>query len=84
MTRYAVDEEATEIYRKTVIPYWTGRSMRDRVFRQVPEHWKRAYSAGVFTEFMEQRAPGHTTLDGTIYRRGLLDLKKDIEEHLGT
>ena len=78
MTRYAVDKEAMAIYRETVIPYWTGRSMRERVFRQVPDNWKRAYSAGVFTEFMEQRAPGHTTLDGMIYRKGMLDFKADI------
>jgi formate C-acetyltransferase len=82
MTRYAVDDEAMEIYQETVIPYWTGRSMRDRVFRQVPDQWKRAYTAGMFTEFMEQRAPGHTTLDGIIYRKGMLDFKADIAKAL--
>ncbi|MCK5407095.1 MAG: formate C-acetyltransferase/glycerol dehydratase family glycyl radical enzyme, partial [Candidatus Krumholzibacteria bacterium] len=35
-----------------------------------------------FTEFMEQRAPGHTTLDGKFYERGLLDLKKDIADRI--
>ena len=78
MTRYAVDGQAMEIYRETVIPYWTGRNMRERVFRQVPDQWKRAYTAGVFTEFMEQRAGGHTTLDGIIYRKGMLDFKAEI------
>ncbi|MEJ2727968.1 MAG: glycyl radical protein [Deltaproteobacteria bacterium] len=82
MTRYAVDEEAMEIYRETVIPYWNGRSMRERVFRQVPGQWSRAYSAGVFTEFMEQRAGGHTTLDGIIYRKGMLDFKAEIADSL--
>jgi len=43
------------------------------------EEWKVAYEAGVFTEFMEQRAPGHTVLDDKIYNKGFLDLKKDIE-----
>ncbi|MGD9280147.1 MAG: pyruvate formate lyase family protein, partial [Desulfobacterales bacterium] len=82
MTRYAVTDEAMEIYRETVIPYWKGRSMRERVFRQVPDQWRRAYSAGVFTEFMEQRAPGHTTLDGIIYRKGMLDFKAEIADSL--
>jgi pyruvate formate-lyase/glycerol dehydratase family glycyl radical enzyme len=82
MTGYAVAEEAMKIYRETVIPYWDGRSMRERVFRQVPDLWKRAYTAGIFTEFMEQRAPGHTTLDGIIYRKGMLDFKADIGEVL--
>jgi formate C-acetyltransferase len=40
--------------------------------------WKEAYSAGIFTEFMEQRAPGHTVLDDKIYKKGLIDFKKDI------
>jgi formate C-acetyltransferase len=82
MTRYAVDDEAVQIYQQTVIPYWTGRNMRERVFRQVPDQWKRAYDAGMFTEFMEQRAPGHTTLDGIIYCKGMLDFKAEIAEVL--
>jgi pyruvate formate-lyase/glycerol dehydratase family glycyl radical enzyme len=82
MTGYAVAEEAMKVYKETVIPYWDDRSMRERVFRQVPDPWKRAYAAGTFTEFMEQRAPGHTTLDGIIYRKGMLDFKADIAEVL--
>jgi formate C-acetyltransferase len=78
MTRYAVDGEALRIYAETVMPFWSGRSMRERVFDQVPDEWKRAYRAGMFTEFMEQRAPGHTTLDGVIYCKGMLDFKADI------
>ncbi|MBN1247444.1 MAG: glycyl radical protein, partial [Anaerolineae bacterium] len=38
--------------------------------------------AGIFTEFMEQRGPGHTTLDDKIYRKGMLDLKDEISEAL--
>ncbi len=82
MTRYAVAAEALEIYAETVVPYWAGRSMRERVFGRVTDEWKRAYTAGTFTEFMEQRAPGHTTLDGIIYRKGMLDFKADIAESL--
>ena len=69
MTRYAVSEKTISCYRDEIIPYWQGRTMRERVFREVPEDWKAAYKAGLFTEFMEQRAPGHTTLDGTIYQK---------------
>jgi len=80
MTRYAVDDDVVDIYRETVIPYWKGRSLRERVFGQVPDDWKRTYDSGAFTEFMEQRAPGHTTLDGIIYHKGMLDFKADIAE----
>jgi pyruvate formate-lyase/glycerol dehydratase family glycyl radical enzyme len=82
MTRYAVSDETLKIYQNTVIPYWSGRSMRERVFSQVPDQWKLAYEAGIFTEFMEQRAPGHTTLDGVIYRQGMLDFKAEIADSL--
>jgi pyruvate formate-lyase/glycerol dehydratase family glycyl radical enzyme len=81
-TPYSVSEETRRIYEQEIIPYWSGRTMRDRIFSQMTEQWKAAYSAGVFTEFMEQRSPGHAVLDDKIYHRGLLDLKKDIRESL--
>jgi len=80
MTSYVVDPKDIEIYEEKVIPYWQGRSMRDRAFAEIPQQWKDLYGAGLFTEFMEQRAPGHTTLDGTIYRMGMLDFKAKIAE----
>jgi pyruvate formate-lyase/glycerol dehydratase family glycyl radical enzyme len=82
MTGYRVDDEVFDIYKKTVIPYWQGRTMRERVFGDVPSSWRKAYEAGLFTEFMEQRAPGHTTLDGVIYRKGMLDFKAEIADAL--
>ncbi len=81
---YSISEEDIQIYQREVIPYWQGRTQRERIFNHVPEQWKAAYEAGLFTEFMEQRAPGHTCLDGKIYRKGLLDFKKEIAGHLGT
>jgi pyruvate-formate lyase len=77
-TRYVTDVDAIAVYESEVIPYWRGRSMRERVFAHVSRRWLDAYEAGVFTEFMEQRAPGHTALDGLIYRRGLLEAKGQI------
>lgn len=82
MTSYQVSDEDIDIYEQEVIPYWQGRSMRERVFAQVPDQWRTAYEAGLFTEFMEQRAPGHTALDGTIYQMGMLDFKDRIKERL--
>ena len=81
--RYIISQEDIDIYEKEVIPYWQGRTMRERIFNHVPNEWKQAYEAGVFTEFMEQRAPGHTALDGKIYHKGLLDFKKEINDHIG-
>jgi formate C-acetyltransferase len=78
MTNYRICEEDIRTYATEVVPYWRGRSMRDRIFNDLPEEWRRAYAVGLFTEFMEQRAPGHTALDGTIYRKGMLDFKAEI------
>jgi|BioPla2DNA2_1021312.scaffolds.fasta_scaffold00143_3 formate C-acetyltransferase len=80
--RYLVSEKDIETYRTEVIPFWEGRTMRDLIFSRVPEEWEAAYEAGLFTEFMEQRAPGHTCMDGKIYRKGMLDFKREIEEEI--
>ena len=80
--RYIISQKEIETYKKEVIPYWAGRTQRERIFNHVPSEWKAAYESGVFTEFMEQRAPGHTTLDGKIYKKGMLDFKKDIEAEI--
>ena len=82
LTWYRVPPGCLEAYEKTVIPYWRGRSLRDRMFEMLPAEWHAAYRAGVFTEFMEQRAPGHTVLDDKIYRKGMLDFKADIGQAL--
>ncbi len=77
-TWYRVNDECLALYEKAVIPYWRGRSTRDRIFDEVSPEWRAAYEAGIFTEFMEQRAPGHTVLDEKIYSKGMLDFKQDI------
>ncbi|MFH1998983.1 MAG: trans-4-hydroxy-L-proline dehydratase [Planctomycetota bacterium] len=79
---FAVSEETRKVYEQTLIPFWTGRSIRDRIFDEMTAAWKAAYSSGVFTEFMEQRAPGHTVLDDKIYHHGFLDFKKKISKAL--
>ena len=80
--RYTISQQDIDTYAEEIIPYWKGRTQRERIFNHVPETWKRAYDAGLFTEFMEQRAPGHTALDGKIYNKGMLDFKREIETHL--
>ena len=76
------DMETRRILLEEVRPFWQGRSMRDRIFREMDQQWLAAYQAGVFTEFMEQRAPGHTVLDDKIYRKGMLDFKADIKRSM--
>ncbi len=75
---YRVDPDARRVQCDEIIPFWAGRGMRDLIFREMEPAWKDAYEAGIFTEFMEQRAPGHTVLGDVIYRKGLAGLKADV------
>jgi pyruvate formate-lyase/glycerol dehydratase family glycyl radical enzyme len=79
---FAVSNEARQVYAEQIIPFWQGKSMRDLIFREMSEEWLDAYQAGVFTEFMEQRAPGHTVLDDKIYRKGFLDFQSEIRSRI--
>jgi trans-4-hydroxy-L-proline dehydratase len=81
-TRFAVTDEVRHAYGDEMLQYWAGRSIRDRIIGAMEPEWLAAYAAGIFTEFMEQRAPGHTVLDDKIYRRGFLDMERDIETAL--
>jgi formate C-acetyltransferase len=75
---FKVDEETRRSFEEHIIPYWAGRTNRERVFRNMEPAWIEAYNAGVFTEFQEQRAPGHTVLGSKIYRQGMEDLIKEV------
>lgn len=76
------DEETRAAYRDIIIPFWKGKSNRDRIFSSLPQEWKDAYDAGLFTEFQEQRAPGHTALGIKMFHTGLLELKQHIAESM--
>ena len=79
---YLISQEDIDTYQREVIPYWRGKTQRERIFNHVSDEWREAYQAGVFTEFMEQRAAGHTAMDGKMYREGLLDVKERIKKRL--
>ncbi len=81
---YHISQADIDTYEREVIPYWQGRTQRERIFSHVSREWEEAYHAGIFTEFMEQRAAGHTAMDGKMYRRGLLDVKRRIEEKIAS
>lgn len=79
---FSVDETTNYFQRDEIIPFWAGRSLRDKLFNSVDDEWKNAYSAGIFTEFMEQRAPGHTVLDDKIYKKGMNDFINEIDKSI--
>ncbi len=75
---FKVDEETRKAFEEVIIPYWTGRTNRERVLRNMEPAWIDAYNAGIFTEFQEQRAPGHTVLGSKIYSQGMEDMIKEV------
>ncbi len=77
---FKVNEETRNLTEEVIIPFWKGRSIRDRIFSEVDYNWIETYEAGVFTEFMEQRAPGHTVSDGKIFVTGFSDYMVDIQK----
>ena len=81
-TPFAVSDDVRRVYEEKIIPYWKGKSIREKVFASMSPAWQKAFKAGVFTEFMEQRSPGHAVLDDKIYKRGMLDFKKDIQNSI--
>ncbi|MBQ7086794.1 MAG: glycyl radical protein [Clostridia bacterium] len=79
---FKVSEEDMKIQEEVIIPFWEKRSMRHKLLNSMTPEWKDCYEAGIFTEFMEQRGPGHTVGSRKIYEKGFLDYKKDIEDAL--
>jgi len=77
---YQVDEETYQYYKKVAIPFWKGKSIRDIIFENMSKEWIDAYEAGIFTEFMEQRAPGHTAGGERVFKMGINDIKREIRE----
>lgn len=75
---FKVSEKDKKIYKETIIPFWKGKSNRDKIMASMTQEWLDAYNAGIFTEFQEQRAPGHTVAGYKIFNKGLSDLKADI------
>lgn len=79
---FKVSDGDKKIQEKEIIPFWKQRSMRKKILDNMTEEWKDCYSAGIFTEFMEQRAPGHTVADDKFYKKGFFDFKSEIENEI--
>ena len=79
---FKVSEEDKRIQREIVIPFWKGKSIRDRIMAMMSPEWHDAYAAGIFTEFMEQRSPGHTVGDAKLFTKGMNDFKREIAAEL--
>jgi len=79
---FRVDDEVRKVYEEEIIPYWKGKSNRDRIMSLMTNEWLDAYKAGIFTEFQEQRAPGHTVLGYKMFKTGFLQIREEIRESI--
>ena len=80
LINFSVTDEDLKLQEEVIIPYWENRSTRHKILEAMTPEWKLAYESGIFTEFMEQRGPGHTVGSRKIFEKGFLDYKKDIED----
>lgn len=80
LVNFTVTEEQIAQQRDIIIPYWKGKATRDRLLASQSQEWRDYYFSGMFTEFMEQRGPGHTAGGKNFYIKGYNDYKKEIAE----
>lgn len=80
IVNFSVTQDDLKIQEETIIPYWENRSTRHKILNSMTDEWKEAYAAGIFTEFMEQRGPGHTVGSENIFKKGYLDYQNDIKD----
>ena len=81
---FQVDNDTKEIYKTSIIPFWKGKTMREKLLSEMTSEWINSYEAGIFTEFQEQRGPGHTVLGDKIYKFGMSDIILQINRRLET
>lgn len=82
LINFKVSEEDLTFQKQEALPYWKKRSIRERILGSMTQQWTDCYQAGMFTEFMEQRGPGHTVSSNIIYQKGFLQFKQDILQEL--
>lgn len=79
---FKVSDDDLKLQEEKIIPFWAKRSMRYKILNALSSQWKDCYAAGIFTEFMEQRGPGHTVGSENIFLKGFEERKADIQTEL--
>ena len=80
VVNYSVTEQDLKDQEEIIIPFWRGKSMRDKILAGMTEEWMECYAAGMFTEFMEQRGPGHTCGGKNVFTKGYAEYKTEIHK----
>ncbi|MFA5906115.1 MAG: pyruvate formate lyase family protein, partial [Desulfobacula sp.] len=78
-TPFLMDEETREIIKEKVLPYWSGRTVYDRILENVPPKSLEAVDEGLFFHYYLNRSIGHITVDyGRILNQGLIGIQNQI------
>jgi formate C-acetyltransferase len=77
---YHTTQETIDLYQQQIIPYWQTKTIKNQIFNKIKLEWQTAYNSGIFTEFMEQRVPGHTAGGSYIFRTGLTEIKEKLKQ----
>ena len=48
LQKYFISDEDIKTYEEEVIPFWNGKTQRDRLFSHFPYSWRNLYQLGVF------------------------------------
>ncbi len=80
LVSFHTTEEDRKLQAAEIIPFWKGRTIREKLLSKMTPEWHECYEAGVFTEFMEQRGPGHTCGGEQVFTTGYMDYKEKIKK----
>jgi len=79
---FKVSEKDFEVQSEIIIPYWKDRAIMTKMLAALPAEWHKLFEAGLFTEFLTQRGPGHTVADSKIYKNGYNDFIAYIDKEI--
>lgn len=82
LVSFHTTEEDRKLQATEIIPFWKGRTIREKLLSKMTPEWHDCYEAGMFTEFMEQRGPGHTCGGEQVFTNGYLDYKERIQKSM--
>ena len=79
LVSFHTTEEDRKLQAEEIIPFWKGRTMRERLLASMTPEWNDCYAAGMFTEFMEQRGPGHTCVENRYLQQDIWTTKRRLK-----
>ena len=82
-TAFYVSHETKKKLKETVFPYWTGRTVCDRIVDNVPRDSLKAVDDGLFFHYYLNRSIGHITVNyEKVIRKGYSGIRREIVEKL--